>query len=95
MLVLLTGATGFLGASLARALLAEGHAVRAFVRPDSPRGTLEGLDIGYATGSLTDAVSLRPAMEGAEAVIHAAADYRIFVPDPERMRRSTSAAPRR
>jgi dihydroflavonol-4-reductase len=86
MLVLLTGATGFLGASLARALLAEGHAVRAFVRPNSPRGTLDGLDLQYALGSLTDTQSLGYAMEGVAAVIHAAADYRIFVPDPERMR---------
>jgi dihydroflavonol-4-reductase len=86
MLVLLTGATGFLGASLARALLGRGHAVRAFARPESPRETLAGLDLDYATGSLTDAASLAPAMAGVEAVIHAAADYRIFVPDPERMR---------
>jgi dihydroflavonol-4-reductase len=86
MLVLLTGATGFLGASLARALLARGHAVRAFARAGSPRDTLAGLELDWATGSLTDAASLSPAMAGVEAVIHAAADYRIFVPDPEQMR---------
>ncbi|MDB5413192.1 MAG: NAD-dependent dehydratase [Rubritepida sp.] len=84
--ILLTGATGFLGASLARELLAQGHAVRALVRPKATRETLAGLDISYALGTITDAPSLRHAMEGVGGVIHAAADYRIFVPDPERMR---------
>ena len=84
--VLLTGATGFLGASLARALLAQGHAVRALVRPGAQRETLAGLDIAYALGTVTDQKSLIYAMAGVGAVIHAAADYRIFVPDPGRMR---------
>lgn len=84
--ILLTGATGFLGASLARELLAAGHRVRAFVRPGTPRDTLAGLDLDWALGSLTDRDSLRYAVAGVDAVIHAAADYRIFVPDPERMR---------
>lgn len=83
--ILLTGANGFLGASLARELLARGHAVRAFVRPRSVRHTLDGLPIELALGDLTDAQSLRDAMAGVGAVIHAAADYRIFVPDPARM----------
>lgn len=83
--ILLTGANGFLGASLARVLLARGHRVRALLRPNSPRHTLAGLDIQPAPGDLTDAASLRRAMAGVGAVIHAAADYRIFVPDPARM----------
>jgi len=84
--VLLTGATGFLGASLARALLAEGHSVRALVRPQAAREGLAGLDIAYALGSVTDQKSLGYAMIGVGAVIHAAADYRIFVPNPGVMR---------
>ena len=84
--ILLTGATGFLGASLARALLAQGHSVRALVRPQAPRETLAGLDIAYALGTVTDQKSLDYAMIGIGGVIHAAADYRIFVPDPGRMR---------
>lgn len=89
--ILLTGATGFLGASLARALLAQGHAVRALIRPQAVRETLKGLDISYALGTVTDQKSLAYAMAGVGGVIHAAADYRIFVPDPERMR-STNVA---
>ena len=84
--ILLTGATGFLGASLARALLAKGHAVRALVRPQAPRRSLEGLDIAYALGTVTDQKSLIYAMAGVGDVIHAAADYRIFVPNPGQMR---------
>jgi len=84
--ILLTGATGFLGASLARALLLQGHAVRAFIRPQAARDSLAGLDISYALGTVTDRKSLGYAMAGIGGVIHAAADYRIFVPDPERMR---------
>jgi len=83
---MLTGATGFLGASLARALLARGHAVRALVRPQTPRDTLAGLEITYVSGTLDNAEALRTAMQGARGVIHAAADYRIFVPDPAAMR---------
>lgn len=84
--ILLTGATGFLGASLARALLAEGHAVRALVRPQAARKGLEGLDVSYALGTVTDQKSLAYAMAGVGGVIHAAADYRIFVPNPGAMR---------
>lgn len=86
MLVLLSGATGFLGASLAREILARGHRLRALVRPNTPRDTLAGLDIEWALGSLTDIPSLGYAAAGCDALIHAAADYRIFVPDPRRMR---------
>ncbi len=86
MLVLLTGATGFLGASLAREILAQGHRLRALVRPGTPRDTLAGLEVEWALGSLTDIPSLGYATAGCDALIHAAADYRIFVPDPRRMR---------
>ena len=58
MLVLVTGATGFLGSAVARALLARGHEVRALVRPGTPRTVLEGLEIQYALGDLTDQPSL-------------------------------------
>ncbi|MBY0335219.1 MAG: NAD-dependent epimerase/dehydratase family protein [Acetobacteraceae bacterium] len=87
MLVLVTGATGFLGSAVARALLARGHEVRALVRPGTPRTVLEGLEIQYALGDLTDQPSLAYAAAKCDALIHCAADYRIFVPDPDVMRR--------
>ena len=83
---MLTGATGFLGSAIARALLARGHAVRALVREGTPRTVLEGLDIDFVPGDLADPASVARAMQGCGAAIHCAADYRIWVPDPARMR---------
>lgn len=84
--VLLTGATGFLGSAIARALHDAGHEVRAFARSTTPRTLLEGVPVSYATGDLTDAASVGRAVRGCDAVVHCAADYRIWVPDPEAMR---------
>ncbi|MCK8785148.1 NAD-dependent epimerase/dehydratase family protein [Roseomonas sp. NAR14] len=83
--VLLTGGTGFLGSAAARALLAAGHGVRALVRDGTPRDALAGLDLEIVPGDLTDHASLVRAARGADAVLHCAADYRIWVPDPARM----------
>ena len=84
--VMLTGGTGFLGSAIARALAAAGHPVRALVRPGTPQGVLEGLPVTCIPGDLTDPASIAEAMRGCTAAIHCAADYRIFVPDPARMR---------
>ena len=83
--VMLTGATGFLGSAIARALVAEGHEVRALVRAETPRHVLRGLPVTYLEGDLRDEASVAGAARGAQSVIHCAADYRIWVPDPERM----------
>lgn len=83
---LVTGATGFLGSSVARALVARGHRVVALARPETPRAVLDGVPLAYAPGDLTDPGSLRMALDGCDSLIHCAADYRIFVPDPEHMR---------
>jgi dihydroflavonol-4-reductase len=82
---LVTGANGFLGAAVARALLAEGQRVRAFVRAGSDRRNLAGLDVEIAEGDLNDAASLRTAARGCGAVFHVAADYRLWVADPAPM----------
>jgi len=79
---LVTGATGFVGAAIVRVLLGEGHRVRALVRAGSDPANLSGLDVELATGDLADAPSLRAAARGCEAVFHAAADYRLWTPDP-------------
>jgi dihydroflavonol-4-reductase len=86
--VLVTGANGFLGSAVVRALLADGAAVRAFVRSGSDRRNLDGLNVEIATGDLVDAKSLRAAVAGCGAVLHVAADYRLWVVDPKPMYRA-------
>ena len=82
---LVTGATGFVGAGVARALVAEGFAVRVLARRHSPRTNLEGLAVEVAEGDLTDPASLRRAAAGCTAVFHVAADYRLWTRDPAAM----------
>ncbi len=83
MKVLLTGATGFLGRSVARRLAARGHALRVLARAKS---RIDGLPEGTeaAIGDVTDAGSFARAAEGCAAVLHMAALVKIWVPDPER-----------
>ncbi len=80
-----TGATGFIGASVARVLLEKGFKVRALVRKSSNLANLEGLNVETVVGDLRDPASLKNACRGARYVFHLAADYRIWVPDPEEM----------
>ncbi|MBI4577415.1 MAG: NAD-dependent epimerase/dehydratase family protein [Planctomycetes bacterium] len=79
---LITGATGFLGSAVLRALLEAGHSVRALVRPTSRRDNLAGLRVEPAEGDLLDPASLARALEGCEALFHVAADYRLWARDP-------------
>ena len=87
MTTLLTGATGFVGAAVLRSLIAAGHHVRVLVRPNSDRRNLAGVDCEIVTGDLAEPESLRPAVRGCKTVFHVAADYRIWVPDREKMNR--------
>jgi len=84
-LCLVTGATGFVGAAVARVLLHSGQKVRVLARPRSDRRNLEGLNVEIAVGALDDFASLPPAVAGCRYVFHVAADYRLWVPDPEAM----------
>jgi len=86
--VLVTGATGFVGAAVARALIAAGRRVRALCRPNSDRRNVSGLDLEIAEGSLEDDASLTNAVGGCGALYHVAADYRLWVRDPQAMYRS-------
>lgn len=80
--VLVTGASGFVGSAVARALIARGERVRLIVRPSSPRTNIDGLDAEVVVGDLTDPAAVRAAMEGVSGLYHVAADYRIWAPDP-------------
>lgn len=76
MKVLVTGATGFTGAHLARRLAASGDSVRAVVRRSDQAGALRDAGVEVVAGDLTDAASLRRACEGVEVVYNIAALYR-------------------
>jgi dihydroflavonol-4-reductase len=84
-LCLVTGATGFVGAAVARALLKSGYAVRVLARPNNNRRNLQGLNVEIAEGSLDDPKSLEKAVAGCRQLFHVAADYRLWVPDPATM----------
>lgn len=79
---------------MARALVARGVAVRALVRPSSPRDNLAGLDAEIVTGDIRDESGMAAAMAGAHHLFHVAADYRIWAPDPEDIVRNNIAGTR-
>jgi dihydroflavonol-4-reductase len=83
-----TGATGFLGSHVARALADQGADLRLLVRATSNLKNLQGLKAETAIGDLRDAGSLQKAMSGCDTVFHVAADYRLWVRDPEEMYKS-------
>jgi len=85
---LVTGATGFVGSAVARTLLARGHSLRLLVRPGGDRSNIAGLPAELAEGDLTDPASLARAADGCRYLVHVAADYRLWVPDPEAMLRA-------
>jgi dihydroflavonol-4-reductase len=87
-LCLVTGATGFVGSAVARALIDAGHQVRALARPTSDRRNLAGLPIEIALGAMEDAPSLVRAVAECRYLFHVAADYRLWVPDPAAMFRA-------
>src|SRR5512146_1524447 len=80
--VLVTGASGFVGANVVRVLVEHGDDVRALVRPESDRRTLAGLPIQLVEGDLRDAPAVRRAVDGCGRVYHVAADYRFWARDP-------------
>jgi dihydroflavonol-4-reductase len=89
--ILVTGATGFVGAAVARRLVANGCPVRVLVRAASDRQNLESLPIEIVTGDLTDSASLSRALTGCEGLFHVAAEYRLWVKDPAAMYRANVA----
>jgi dihydroflavonol-4-reductase len=83
-----TGATGFLGSHVARVLAERGTDLRLLVRPTSNLKNLEGVKAETVTGDLRNPASLEKAISGCDTVFHVAADYRLWVRDPNEMYRS-------
>src|SRR5215469_6169018 len=85
MRIFLTGATGFVGHHVARALAAEGAELRLLVRKCSNLKNLEDIPGDTVVGDLMKPESFAPALEDCDAVMHVAADYRLWIPDPDAM----------
>jgi dihydroflavonol-4-reductase len=83
--VFITGATGFVGGHVARAYASEGATLRLLTRQTSRLDSLSGIDADTVVGDLREPEKLRSALEGCEALVHVAADYRLWVRDPAQM----------
>lgn len=85
MKVFITGATGFVGSHVAHAYAVQGAQLRLLTRSASNLSTIADLSAEIVKGDLREPESLRHAISGCDAVVHVAADYRLWVPDPEQM----------
>ena len=85
MKALITGANGFLGSAVLRLLVSEGYDVRVLVRPNADKRNLEKFDLKIIEGDLQNTESLKRAVDSCDQVFHVAADYRLWVPDPDQM----------
>ncbi len=81
----ITGATGFVGSHVARALAEQGADLRLLVRKSSRTENIAQIPGDRVTGDLTDVESLKQGMAGCEAVFHVAADYRLWTRNPHEM----------
>jgi dihydroflavonol-4-reductase len=88
MKIFLTGATGFVGHHVAKALAAEGADLRFLTRKTSNLANLEGIPGETVVGDLSEPEGFKSALGGCDAVVHVAADYRLWIPDPAVMYRS-------
>jgi dihydroflavonol-4-reductase len=86
--VLVTGASGFVGSAVARALVARGDEVSVLMRESSPHTNIAGIDCRVVIGDMRDSKSMLKAMDGARYVFHVAADYRLWARDPEEIVRN-------
>jgi nucleoside-diphosphate-sugar epimerase len=79
-----TGATGFIGGTVARQLRERGDEVACLVRSPGKAGELSELGCELVAGDLGDRAALRAGMEGCDGVIHAAAMYEVGIPESQR-----------
>ena len=87
-LILVTGATGFVGSAVVRALASRAARLRVLVRGASPRRNLEGIDCDVVQGDITDSTAVTSAFTGVRYLFHVAADYRLWAPDPSAITRA-------
>ena len=87
MKIFLTGATGFVGHHVAKALAAQGAEPRLLVRKTSNLKNLEGIDGETVVGDLARPETYTSSLAGCDAVMHVAADYRLWIRDPDTMYR--------
>ena len=80
--VLITGASGFVGSAVLRALGGCGLTLRAMVRASSPRDNLAGVDCEVVEGDMRHTADVCHALEGVRWLYHVAADYRLWARDP-------------
>ena len=88
MKIFVTGATGFVGHHVAKALADQGADLRLLVRKSSKLSNLEGISGDTVVGDLAKPESYAPALQGCDAVMHVAADYRLWIRDPDTMYRA-------
>ncbi|MBI2856551.1 MAG: NAD-dependent epimerase/dehydratase family protein, partial [Chloroflexi bacterium] len=88
MKALVTGATGFIGSNVARALWQAGFQVKALLREDSSHLNIRDLDLELAYGDIRDASSVDAALEGCESVFHVAAFYTFWARDTREIYRT-------
>ena len=88
MKVFITGATGFVGHHVAKALAAQGADLRFLIRKSSSLSNLEGIPGETVVGDLLNSASYASALAGCDAALHVAADYRLWIRNPESMYRA-------
>ncbi len=88
MKIFLTGATGFVGHHVAKVLAGEGAQLRLLVRKSSKLSNIEGIAGDTVVGDLSNPSSYASALQGCDAVMHVAADYRLWIRNPDAMYRA-------